>query len=377
MLRPALVLASWLATAAVSADQVQVPPPPELAGESHYLLDYSSGAVLAEKRSGERLPPASLTKLMSAYVVFDELAAGRLGIDDRVLVSEKAWRMRGSRMFIEVDTEVSVDDLLHGMIVQSGNDASVALAEHIAGSEEAFVELMNAHAERLGMTDSRFANTTGLPAREHYSTARDLAVLARAIIAEFPERYWLYSEKEFTYNEISQRNRNALLFRDAGVDGLKTGHTSAAGYCLVSSAEREGMRLIAVVRGMPSPKVRADGSQALLEYGFEHFETHRLFARGEAVAQTRVWMGAPEEVALGLAEDLYVTVPRGTYDALAATMTIQTQVLAPIDESLDLGELQVRYREETIRNLPLVALHTVSEAGFLTKVTDGIRLWLH
>jgi D-alanyl-D-alanine carboxypeptidase (penicillin-binding protein 5/6) len=308
--------------------------------------------------------------------VFKTLAAGKISMDDRVLVSEKAWRTGGSRMFIEVGTEVSVEDLLHGMIIQSGNDASIALAEHVAGSEEAFVGLMNEYAASLGMTATSFRNSTGLPAKEHLSTARDLAILARALVEEFPGYYALYSEREYTYNMITQHNRNVLLWRDDSVDGMKTGHTNAAGYCLVSSAERSGMRLIAVVLGAESPEVRADAGLTLIDYGFEHFETHKLYARGEPVSEARVWKGEPATASLGLAEDLYVTVPRGQYEGLSATMELDGDLVAPVERAAQVGEVRVAFRGQVLETLPLVVLQAVPEADLWTRLTDGVKLWL-
>ena len=351
-------------------------PPPAVAAKSFYLLDSTSGAVLAESAARERLPPASLTKLMTGYVVFHALASGHIALEDRVLVSERAWRMPGSRTFIEVNTEVGVEDLLRGMIIQSGNDAAVALAEHVSGSVEAFVDSMNEYAAVLGMTDTSFRNPTGLPAREHYSTVRDFGVLARAIIDEFPDYYPLYGEREFTYNGIRQFNRNALLRRDASVDGMKTGHTNVAGYCLVTSAERSGMRLIAIVFGAQTPNARTAAGAALLEYGFEHFETHKLFARGEAVTEERVWRGHPQTAPLGIPEDLYVTIPRGSFEALDATMELQAELVAPIDAAAQVGEVHVAFQGERLAVLPLVALRTVAEAGLWTRISDGVMFWL-
>lgn len=370
-----LIACAALIAGSVFAEDFPVPAPPELDAGSYYLMDFASGEVLAESASDEPLEPASLTKLMTAYVVFKALADGRIALTDEVYVSEKAWRTQGSRMFIEVESEVTVDLLLQGMVVQSGNDASVALAEHVAGSVDSFVDLMNQYADRLGMTGTHFGNVTGLPSEGHVSTAHDLALLARAIISEFPDRYSLYSQREFTYNEIKQHNRNALLWRDDSVDGLKTGYTSAAKYCLVSSAEREGMRLIAVVMGMPSANSRADGSQALLNYGFRFYETHKLYARGEPITKARVWKGAPDTVELGLAEDFYITVPRGKYSALKATMDVKTELVAPLEERESVGEVKVSFEEQDIQAVPLVSLHAVREAGFLTRLVDGISLW--
>jgi serine-type D-Ala-D-Ala carboxypeptidase (penicillin-binding protein 5/6) len=360
----------------VHAQEAAIPPPPAVAAKSFYLMDPASGAVLAESAADERLPPASLTKLMTGYAIFKALADARITLEDQVRVSERAWRMPGSRTFIEVNTEVGVEDLLRGMIIQSGNDAAVALAEHVSGSVEAFVELMNEHAGLLGMTDTAFRNPTGLPARDHYSTARDFAILAKAIIDEFPQYYALYREREFTYNGIRQHNRNALLWRDESVDGMKTGHTNAAGYCLVSSAERSGMRLIAVVLGMQSPGARTAASAALLNYGFEHYETHKLFTRNEAVTEARVWKGEPQIAPLGIPDDLYVTIPRGRFGDLGATMEVQAELIAPIDEAAQVGEVRVAFQGERLAVLPLVSLQPVPEAGLWTRISDGFMHWL-
>ena len=370
------VLIALLFTAASRAQESAAPAPPPVAAESFYLVDAASGSVLAHGNARERLPPASLTKLMTAYAVFKALDDGRISLDEEVLVSEKAWRMPGSRMFIEVDTSVRVDDLVRGMIIQSGNDASVALAEHVAGSVDAFVELMNEHAAALGMSDTAYHNPTGLPARDHYSSAHDSAVLARALIDEFPAYYSWYREREFTYNGIKQHNRNALLWRDASVDGLKTGHTNAAGYCLVSSAERSGMRLIAVVMGMQTPRARTEASQALLDYGFENFETHKIYARGEPVSAARVWKGEPQTVTLGLGADLYVTIPRGRYADLAAMMELASELVAPLEEAASVGEVRVSFQGERLAVLPLVALHAVSSGGLWRRFSDELELLL-
>ena len=353
-----------------------VPEPPAIAAKSYLLLDFASGDVLADYRADEALEPASLTKLMTAYIVFGELKSGRLGLDEQVLVSEKAWRMRGSRMFIEVDTEVRVGDLIQGMIVQSGNDASIALAEHIAGSEASFVELMNAEAARLGMTQTVFRNTTGLPSRGHLSSARDIAALAQALIAEFPEYYAWYSQRYYTYNNIKQHNRNALLWRDESVDGLKTGYTSRAGYCLVSSAERSGMRLIAVVMGMENPRARTAGSQALLDYGFESFETRKLFARGQPVTAARVLKGEQAHAPLGVAQDLYVTIPRGQLTALSADLAVPGSLVAPVAANGAVGALDIFFAGRKLLSEPLVVLNAVPEGSLWTRVRDGFALWL-
>jgi D-alanyl-D-alanine carboxypeptidase (penicillin-binding protein 5/6) len=349
-----------------------VPAPPAVAAKGYLLIDHHSGVVLAEGQADQPFDPASLTKLMTAYVVFGALADGRIALDDAVLVSEKAWRMRGSRMFIEVNTEVAVSELIRGMIIQSGNDASVALAEHISGSVEAFIETMNDTALRLGMTGTAFRNVTGLPSRGHVSTARDLAALARAIINEYPEHYFLYSEREYTFNDIRQYNRNALLRLDPSVDGMKTGYTSRAGYCLVSSAERDGMRLIAVVLGMDTAGERTKGSQALLDYGFSAYETHRLFGYGDPVAQARVLHGEPDTVALGASRDIYVTIPRGRYDYLRATLNLAGELVAPLAHDAPLGELTLEIEDQWLDSVPMFSLHAVQEAGFIGRISGGI-----
>jgi D-alanyl-D-alanine carboxypeptidase (penicillin-binding protein 5/6) len=361
---------------ASSFAQAPIPAPPQLGAVGYLLVDFASDRVIAEKAADVPVEPASITKLMTAYAVFKALEQNQIALDDQVRVSEKAWRTQGSRMFIEVDTQVSVEDLLRGMIIQSGNDASVALAEHVAGSEETFVGLMNQHAAMLGMTGTNFENPTGLPGDNHVMTARDIALLAKAIVDEFPDYYGLYSEREFTYNGIRQHNRNSLLWRDQSVDGLKTGHTDAAGYCLVTSAERDGMRLISVVLGASSPEARADASQALLGYGFRFFETHRLYSRGEEITTARVWKGEPQVAALGLTEDLYVTIPRGKYESLSAVMDLSTDLVAPLQPQVAVGAVRVSLDGEPVSDVPLVLLHEVAQAGFLARLKDEITRWL-
>ncbi|MGI9259674.1 MAG: D-alanyl-D-alanine carboxypeptidase family protein [Gammaproteobacteria bacterium] len=375
MTRVWVLMALALAMPSLMA-QVPIAAPPQIGASSYMLMDYSSGRILASSNPDERVEPASLTKLLTAYTAFHAVRQGQISLDDQVLVSERAWRMEGSRMFIEVGTTVPVESLFRGMIIQSGNDASVALAEHVAGTEEAFVDLMNQHASLLGMSNSSFRNTTGLPDPDHYVTARDVAVLARAIIEEFPEYYSWYSELEFTYNEISQYNRNALLTRDESVDGLKTGHTNSAGYCLVTSAERSGMRLITVVTGMSSPRAREDGSLALLNYGYRNFETHKLYGAAEPITSARVWKGEPAEATLGLTSDVFVTVPRGRYDALEAVMDFEGELIAPLVDGDVVGSVKVTLDEEEITSAPLVALHEVGEASLWTRLKDELTLWL-
>lgn len=361
---------------ASSFAQAPIPAPPQVGAVGFFLVDSASGRVIAEKAADVSVEPASITKLMTAYAVFKALEQNQISMEDQVRVSEKAWRTQGSRMFIEVDTEVGVEDLLRGMIIQSGNDASVALAEHVAGSVDTFVGLMNQHAAMLGMTGTNFENPTGLPGDNHVMTARDIATLAKAIIDEFPQYYGFYSEKEFTYNGIRQHNRNSLLWRDQSVDGLKTGHTDAAGYCLVTSAERDGMRLISVVLGTDSPDARADASQALLGYGFRFYETHRLYASGEEITTARVWRGEPQIAGLGLTEDLYVTIPRGKYESLSAVMDLSADLVAPLQPQAAVGAVRVTLDGEPVSDVPLVLLHEVSQAGFLARLKDDITRWL-
>jgi D-alanyl-D-alanine carboxypeptidase (penicillin-binding protein 5/6) len=352
-----------------------VPAAPVIGAKSYLLIDSQTGLELAELNADESLAPASLTKIMTAYVVFSALKAGQISLDDEVTVSEKAWRMEGSRMFIEVGNKVTVRDLLQGMIVQSGNDASVALAEFVAGSEDVFAEMMNQRAAALGMHSSHFQNATGLPADDHRTTARDLATLARAIIEEFPEYYPLHSEKEFTYNGITQSNRNALLWRDDSVDGLKTGHTENAGYCLVASAKRDNMRLISVVLGTSSARAREDGTQALVNYGFRFFETRLLFKAGEEISTARIWKSANEYSRLGVLEDLYVTVRRGSYDNLDSKLDIPAIVVAPIAAGQPVAQLIVSLDDDALIKTPLRALEDNPAGSFWQRTKDSVTLW--
>jgi D-alanyl-D-alanine carboxypeptidase (penicillin-binding protein 5/6) len=371
-----LSLSLLLAPVAVASTPV-VPAPPQLAAKSYVLIDAASGKVLVEHNAAERLPPASLTKLMTAYIATLEINRGQIRESDLVRISEKAWRMGGSKMFIEVGKEVSVDDLLHGIIIQSGNDASVAIAEHIAGSEDAFADMMNSHAQRLGMTDSQFRNATGWPDPEHYSSALDMARLARAIIYEDPAHYAIYAQKEFLWNGIKQPNRNLLLWRDKTVDGLKTGHTEEAGFCLVASAERDGQRLIAAVFGTSSEAARAAETQKLLTYGFRFFETRTLREQGVELTRAQVWKGAEDSVAGGLAQPLTLTLPRGQLDKLEASMVLADELVAPIAEGQVIGKVEVRLGEELVHSADLVALQAVEEAGFFGRLWDSIRLFFY
>ncbi|MDH3976869.1 MAG: D-alanyl-D-alanine carboxypeptidase [Gammaproteobacteria bacterium] len=355
--------------------QSPVPTAPDLSARGYILVDPQSDRVLAAKNENERLDPASITKIMTAYVAFRALRTGQIGLDDEVLISEKAWRTPGSRMFVEVGTRVSVEDLLQGMIVQSGNDASVALSEYIAGTETTFAQLMNQYAAELGMFNTQYQNSTGLPASDHYTSAADIARLAKAIINEFPGYYRWYSQKEFTFNKITQKNRNALLWRDPSVDGIKTGMTDAAGYCLVSSAQRDDMRLIAVVLGTKSSSARAKDSQALLNYGFRFYETRLLYSAGSSVAEARVWKGESENTGIGVQQDLYVTIPRGSYDQLEANLDLPPQLIAPVDDSTRLGQVKVSLNSEILAEANLFALAPINEGSLWQIAKDSVLLW--
>jgi len=363
-----------LTQVAIAANPL-IPAPPQLAATGYLLIDAQSGEVLIQNNADQPLPPASLTKLMTSYIAAVELDKGNIKLTDQVRISIKAWQAPGSRMFIKEGTFVSLEDLLRGIIIQSGNDASIAVAEHIAGSEEAFADLMNKHAVRLGMNNSHFLNATGLPEAEHYTTALDLAKLARSIIVDHPDHYAMYAEKYFTYNQIRQPNRNKLLWRDRSVDGLKTGHTEEAGYCLVASAERNGMRLISVVMGAASEESRAVESQKLLTYGFRYYETHKLYSANEILNQSRVWGGAMDSVKLGITKDVYVTIPRGQKSALAASLDVDAVIEAPIVLADQYGKVKVKLGEQTIVETPLLALESVEAGGFFKRVWDQIVLF--
>jgi serine-type D-Ala-D-Ala carboxypeptidase (penicillin-binding protein 5/6) len=370
-----LSLAFSFVGGSVFASPSLIPAPPQLSASSYILMDAYTGDVLVEHNADEALPPASLTKLMTAYIVEYELARGNLSIDDKVTVSEKAWRMEGSRMFIREGTQVSVEDLLRGIIIQSGNDASVAAAEYIAGSESAFADLMNQHAQLLGMTNTHFVNSTGFPADDHYSSAHDLAKISRATILQFPENYTMYAEKEFTYNNIRQPNRNRLLWRDKTVDGLKTGHTEAAGYCLAASAVRNGTRLITVVMGTKSDEARAAEAQKLLDYGFRYYETRKLYSRGQVVNNARVWGGNQSSVKVGFAEDVLVTMPRQQGESIPATLDMKKELIAPIAVGDVLGNIIVGTEGNVLLERPVVALEAVEEGGFFKRIFDKIKLF--
>lgn len=356
------------------AAEVLIPASPSIAAKSYFLQDYDSGQILVEHNADLRLAPASLTKIMTVYVVLREMNNGNLTLDEKTRISEKAWRTPGSRMFVEVNDMVAIKDLLRGVIIQSGNDATVALAEHVAGNEATFAELMNQHAARLGMVNTHFTDSNGLPAPEHFSTARDLSMLTKAMIMEFPAYYAWFAEKEFTYNKISQPNRNKLLWRDPSVDGVKTGYTEDAGYCLVASAIRNKMRLISVVMGTKSVKARTNETQSLLNYGFRFFETHRLYSAGESLTESKVWKGDSDQVNMGLHEDLYVTVPRRHYGDLKAMMSIDNTIMAPIAKGQVFGSVVVSLGDKALVKKPLVALSAVAEGSIIQQFFDEALL---
>jgi len=370
-----LALALLTAAAAHAADAPIIPPPPAVAASSYLLVDADTGKVLVEHNSREPLPPASLTKIMTAYIAEVELEAGRIKPTDQVPISVNAWQTGGSKMFIREGTTVPLADLLKGIIIQSGNDASVAVAEHIAGSEGAFADMMNQQAAALGMTDTYFVNSTGLPAEGHQTSAWDLAQLTISLVKRFPKHYAIYSEKSFTYNDIEQPNRNRLLWRDKTVDGVKTGHTEAAGYCLVASALRGNMRLVSVVMGTSSDEARMRESQKLLSYGFRYFETQKLYDAGVPLKTVPVWYGESDQLELGLAEDVAVTIPRGHYEDLQAQMELEKIVEAPIEQGQPVGELRLTLDGELVRAAPLVALQGVPEGGLFSRMVDGVRLF--
>jgi D-alanyl-D-alanine carboxypeptidase (penicillin-binding protein 5/6) len=360
----------------------QTPPgalsvePPAIAARAYLLMDFYSGQTLLERNAQERIEPASLTKLMTAYLTFTALRQRRLSPYQILPVSERAWRAEGSRMFIQPGRPVSVDELVRGMIVQSGNDACIALAEGIAGSEEEFARRMNDMARRLGMTNTHFVNATGLPHPQHYTTAHDLAVLARAIIRDFPEYYAYYSLKEYTYNNITQANRNRLLWLDPTVDGMKTGHTESAGYCLIASAKRN-TRLISVVLGTASESLRASESQKLLNFGFQNFDTHRLYGRGQAIATLPVWKGGENSLRIGVADDVYLTLPKGHYQNVKAELVTRRPMLAPIGSGQPVGALRLSLQGRPLAEYRLVALHGVAVANIFKRSWDSLRLWFN
>ena len=362
----------------MSASAQIIPSPPQVSAKGYFLVDYTTGKVIAEGNPDTKLAPASLTKMMTSYVIGVEIEAGNISPSDQVTISENAWAKNfpeSSKMFIEVGKQVSVEDLNRGIIIQSGNDACVAMAEHIAGSEGAFADLMNAHAEKLGMTNSHFVNSHGLDTNEHYTTPRDMATLGAALIRDVPEEYAIYKEKSFTFNGIKQYNRNSLLW-DASldVDGIKTGHTSEAGYSLVTSAVKNDMRLIAVVMGTDSERARKVESKKLLNYGFRFFETITPYQAGDAFADQRVWMGNKETVSLGIMEDTPITIPRGQSKNLKANFELDKTLQAPLAKGTKVGTLFLQLEGEDIAQYPLVTLEEIQEGGFFSKIYDYLRL---
>ena len=356
------------------------PPPPTLDAKSWVLMDYATGQVLLEGNPDERVEPASITKVMTSYVVSAELAHGKIHMDDPVTISENAWRSGGagtdgSTSFLELNSQVPLKQLLYGMIIQSGNDAAIALAEHTAGSEELFATLMNQYAAQLGMTGTHYVDASGLPNANHYTTARDVALLSQALIRDYPEEYTIYKVKDFEWNGIKQHNRNTLLWRDSSVDGIKTGHTSSAGYCLATSAQRGEQRLIAVVMGAKSEKARADANQELLNYGFRFFESHKLYDASKPLATPVLWKGQSPTVALGVTEDVVVTLPRGRYADLKASMDLPSRLLAPLPKGQVVGSLKVQLDGKTLVERPIVLLDEAVEGGFFTRMYDGVKLW--
>ncbi|NCF82883.1 MAG: serine-type D-Ala-D-Ala carboxypeptidase [Proteobacteria bacterium] len=372
-----VIVFGFFALIAVLAAQAAVlkPTPPAIKARSYILQDFDTGTVLVEHNADEPVEPASLTKMMTVYVALAQLADGKFQMGDPVLISKKAWKMGGSKMFIEVGKQVPVVDLLKGVIIQSGNDASVALAEFVAGDESAFADLMNQYASQLGMTNTNFVNASGLPHADHYSTARDMANLAAALIRDFPEHYPLHAVRTYTWNNIKQYNRNPLLTRDDSVDGVKTGHTESAGYCLVASAKQDDMRLVSALLGSKSEDSRLTETQSLLRYGFRFFETDRVYEGGAAIRQVRVWQGETEQVEMGIANDLYVTVPRGEFKKLDTGIVVEEQILAPVRAGQQLGVVSITLQGEPIAERPLLALGEVAKGGLWRRLSDYVKLW--
>lgn len=371
-------IAFCLGTTFVRAQQAQqVPPPPiMLSAKSYVLMDAQTGQVLIEHNADQQLPPASLTKLMTAYLVTLDMKRGRTQPSDLVTISEKSWKTGGSKMFVEVGKQVSIDNLLHGIIIQSGNDASVAVAEHLAGTEDNFADIMNATANQLGMINTHFKNATGLPLPDHYSSAKDMAILARAIIYEDPAHYGIYSQKDFLWNNIKQENRNLLLKRDSTVDGLKTGHTEEAGYCMVASAKRNNLRLIAVLFGTESERSRAEETQKLLNYGFRYYENRTFYKAGTSLAKVRVWKGMESEVNAGLTADLSLTLMKTSFDGLQAQLTTVNELTAPVLAGQVIGKLDVKNADgKSVYTTDLVAMQSVEQGGFFRRIWDSIVLF--
>ncbi len=371
------LISSFTFASFAQAGDTQIAPPPTLAVKAYLLKDFNSGNVIATQNSDMRVEPASLTKLMTAYLVFKALKNGHLQLTQTLPVSNFAWKVEGSKMFIEPNKPVTVDELLHGTIIQSGNDSSIALAEGIASSETLFADMMNKEALRLGMKNTHYVNATGLPDQQHFTTANDLSILATALIRDFPEEYKrLYSVKEYTYNKITQPNRNRLLWLDPNVDGMKTGHTESAGFCLISSAKRDGVRRISVVLGAPTDAARATESQKLLNYGFQFFDSKLIYKQGQAISQLRVWKGAENQMSSTVADDVYVTLPKGEYANVRAVMSSTQPLIAPIKKGQIIGNVKFVLNGKTIDERALVAAKSVDTAGILGRAWDSIKLLL-
>ena len=358
----------------VNNNPLITPSAPTLNAKSYILVDVKSGKIIAEKNSDEKLPPASLTKMMTLYVISSALRNEQIHLTDPVRISQEAWKIGGSRMFVKEGQQVTVEELLKGIIVDSGNDACVAMAEHLGGSEAGFTEIMNQQAKNLGMTNSHFTDSTGLPDENHYTTAKDLAILGRALINDFPQYYHWYKQKWFTFNGIRQPNRNRLLWRDSQVDGLKTGHTSEAGFCLVSSAKHENMRILGVVLGSPTETARADDSERLINYGFRFFETHELYKAGTTITSLPLFKGAMKQINIGVRDDEYVTIPSGQYQRLNITTKVPKYVQAPIEKGDQIGELVIQFDNNVIETQPLYALQNAPQGGIFTRMKDSVRL---
>ena len=350
------------------------PPPPSLHAKAYILIDVDSGKIIAEKNSEEKLPPASLTKMMTLYVISSALRNEQIHLTDPVRISQEAWKIGGSRMFVKEGQQVSVEELLKGIIVDSGNDACVAMAEHLGGSEAGFTDIMNQQAQNLGMNNSHFTDSTGLPNKEHYTSAKDLAILGRALINDFPQYYHWYQQKWFTFNGIRQPNRNRLLWRDSQVDGIKTGHTNDAGFCLVSSAKHDNMRLLAVVMGSPTDTARADDSERLLNYGFRFFETHKLYKAGTSLTELPLYKGTTRNIKVGLNDNLFITIPSGQYQRLSITSKAPKYLQAPVEKNTKVGELLIQFDNHVISNHPLYALEEAPKGGWVTRMKDSVRL---
>ncbi len=370
-----LVLVLFVATSWANQhpliDQAKIPSAPILSSKSYLLIDHNSDKILAEKDINERVEPASLTKMMTMYVIDNELKNNNLHMEDEILISKNAWQAPGSRMFLEVGKKVPVKDLINGVIIQSGNDASTALAEHIAGSEQAFADLMNVYAKILGMNNSHFTNATGLPDPEHYTTAYDMAILTKAIIHDFPETYNIYSQKSFTYNGIEQFNRNRLLWRNNTVDGIKTGHTDSAGFCLVASGKNADMRLTAIILGAASDEMRVTEANRLLIWGFRFFETHLVHAASQSLQNIRVWMGNAKQLDIGLQQDLYVTIPHGQFNKLDISLSIPKIIKAPMEKGTSIGTYKIALHDKTIVEQPIIALDTIKTGGLWNRIKDS------